>query len=63
MNINKKNGAKSDPKAENKQVKSFLLESIGTLIEAVSNRKEEEQILRSFLVHYDDYFAKNDSGK
>ena len=28
------------------------------LVEAVGNRKEEERILRSFLVHYDGYFNK-----
>lgn len=37
-------------------MKTFVVESIGHLIESVGNKKEEEQILRSFLVHYDGYF-------
>ena len=61
ININKKNGAKQDPKSENMQVKAFLVETIGTMLEAVSNRKEEERILRSLLVNYDDYFISNNN--
>ena len=36
-----------------------MIEAIGALIEAVGNQKEEERILRSFLVHYDGYFSNN----
>ena len=43
-------------KDENKSIKLFVMEAIGLLIESVGNRKEEERILRSFLVHYDGYF-------
>jgi len=55
--VNKRPGAKQDT-TENKQIKLFLVEAIGMLVEAVGNRKEEERILRSFLVHYDGYFNK-----
>ena len=41
---------------ENRQVKLFVVEAIGSLIEAVGNKKEEERILRSFMVQYDGYF-------
>lgn len=43
---------------ENKSVKLFIVEAVGTLLESVGDSKEEEKILRSFLVNYDEYFLK-----
>ena len=38
-------------------MKLFIVEAIGALVEAINDRKEEEKVLRSFLVHYDGYFS------
>ena len=60
--INKRGGAKQDT-SESKQVKLFVIEAISALVESVGNRKEEERILRSVLVHYDGYFNTAAAGK
>ena len=57
-----KKNSKTKPDADkvektNKQIKLFIVEAIGALVEAIGNRKEEEKVLRSYLVHYDDYFS------
>ena len=58
--VNKRSGAKQET-SENNQVKLFVIEAIGALIESIGNQKEEERILRSFLVHYDSYFNNQKS--
>ena len=40
-------------------IKVFTLETIGFLLECIDNKKEEENILRSFYCHYESYHNRS----
>ena len=48
----KKKESKTNPEEEKEKVKIFALETIGSLLDVVNDKDEEQKILQSFFVHY-----------